>query len=101
MTDHKDLKAWVHWKKREINLSEDEALFVKAVEDVISQAGMAPKNLQKEVSQLRFQLRKASQREAELIAAVQEHAEGGNIDNYLYLSDKLELILNNSVEGNK
>ena len=43
MSDHKDLKAWAHWKKREKGLTEDDALFVKAVEDAISQAGMVPK----------------------------------------------------------
>lgn len=33
------LKAWVHWKRKEKELSEDDALFVKDVEDLISQVG--------------------------------------------------------------
>lgn len=41
MKEHSDLKAWCHWKRKEKDLSEDDTLFVKAIEDVISQAGMA------------------------------------------------------------
>lgn len=33
------LKAWVHWKSLEKDLSEDDALLVKAVGDVVSQVG--------------------------------------------------------------
>lgn len=52
MTDHENLKAWVHWKKREKDLSEDDQLFVKAVEDAISQAEMVPQ-LRKERDEAR------------------------------------------------
>lgn len=33
-----NLKAWCHWKRREVDVSEDDLLFVKAIENVISQA---------------------------------------------------------------
>lgn len=39
MKPHADLKAWCHWKRKEKDLSEDDALFVKAIEDVISEVG--------------------------------------------------------------
>lgn len=38
-TDLDTLKAWCHWKKMEIGLSEADYLFVRAIEDVISQVG--------------------------------------------------------------
>lgn len=39
MKDFKDLKAWVQWKKKEKDLSEDDVLFVKDLEDLISLVG--------------------------------------------------------------
>jgi len=35
MTD--TLKAWCHWKKKEVGVSEDDLAMVKDIEDVISQ----------------------------------------------------------------
>lgn len=36
---HETLKAWCHWKRKEIGVSEDDLEFVKAIEDVISEVG--------------------------------------------------------------
>jgi hypothetical protein len=36
MKEFETLKAWVHWKKKEKDLSEDDVLFVKDIEDLLS-----------------------------------------------------------------
>lgn len=39
MKDFELLKAWCHWKRKEKDLSEDDSLFVKDIEDLISLVG--------------------------------------------------------------
>jgi len=46
----------------------------------------------RENEQLRTQLSESQSRMKAILAAIQEHAEGGNIENYRYLSDKLEAL---------
>jgi hypothetical protein len=58
MTDHSDLKDWVQWAKKQPNMADEQPLFIKAIEDAISQAGMVP--------QLRAQLAEAQKEIARL-----------------------------------
>lgn len=60
MSDLDCLKGWIHWKKLEKPpIDEDELDFVKAIEDVISQAGMSA-SLKAENNKLKASIKEAS-----------------------------------------
>lgn len=67
MIDHKDLKEWVKWAKQQPMMADEQPLFIKAIEDAISQAGMA--------SALKTQLNKVTDEKNDALSAASIHAD--------------------------
>ncbi len=54
MSERKDLKAWCRWKREQKDLSEEDDLLVKEVEDLISQVGTYKAKMEQIQKELNF-----------------------------------------------